>query len=82
APQRVDDGVIGIVGTAALHAVPVEMGSKPHFPPIQPLEDWAHHKLDLPAEEARGAAFAIARKIAAKGTEGAHMVERAKDANA
>lgn len=73
--------VIGEVSTSITHAIPVELGTKPHMPPIEPIADWAQAKLGLNAVEAKGAAFAIARKIAVQGTEGAHMFERAFDAN-
>jgi hypothetical protein len=45
------------------------------------LIDWAEQKLGLDPVEAKSAGFAIARKIAARGTTGAHMFERAFDAN-
>ena len=80
-PRILADNVIGEVGTAMAHAVPVELGTKPHFPPIQPLADWAEHKLGLSHNEARSVGYLIARKIAVKGTQGAHMFERAFKAN-
>lgn len=62
--------VSGLVATAIAHAVPVELGTKPHFPPIEPLIDWVRAKFGISGEkEARGAAFAIARKIAMRGTK-------------
>lgn len=70
-------GVLGVVGTAQPYAVPVELGTRPHFPPVQPLADWAERKLGVPAAQARDVGFLIARKIARRGTEGAHMFERA-----
>lgn len=76
-PRVLADNVIGEVGTPMNYAVPVEIGTKPHFPPIQPLADWAEHKLGVPREEARSVGFLIARKISQKGTEGVHMFERA-----
>lgn len=61
----------GLVATPLAYAVPVELGTKPHFPPIEPLIDWVKAKLGISTEkEARGAAFAIARKIAIRGTKG------------
>lgn len=42
----------------------VEMGTRPHFPPVEPLEKWARIKLGKP-----GAGFLIARKIAKRGTK-------------
>jgi hypothetical protein len=39
------------------------------MPPIAPLERWAQAKLGLSGQQARSAAFAIAKKIAKEGTE-------------
>jgi hypothetical protein len=70
------DNVIGVVGTALNYATPVELGTRPHFPPVDALIDWVMVKLQVTEQEARGVAFMIARKIAARGTEGAHMFEQ------
>lgn len=73
-PQRLGNQVIGEVGTSIAHAAPVEIGTRPHFPPIAPLQDWVERKLGVTDEhEARGVAFAIARRIATRGTKGAAM---------
>ncbi|MEW8049309.1 MAG: HK97 gp10 family phage protein [Candidatus Thiodiazotropha sp.] len=74
APVHHHQTVEGIVGTSALHALPVEMGTRPHFPPVEPLIDWVQAKLDIRDEsEAEAVAFSIARKIAARGTKGQKM---------
>lgn len=80
-PRVLADNVIGEVGTASPYAVPVELGTKPHFPPVQPLADWAQHKLGIPAADAYRVGFLIARKIARQGTQGAFMFTRAFDSN-
>lgn len=80
-PVVLADNVIGMVGTPLAHAVPVELGTKPHMPPIQPLADWAQHKLGVSGNEAFRVGRAIAIKISQRGTEGAHMFERAFTAN-
>lgn len=80
-PIVLADTVIGMVGTPLDYAVPVELGTKPHMPPIQPLADWAEHKLNVEPGRARQVGYLIARKIALKGTQGAHMFERAFTAN-
>ena len=50
----------------APHAAPVEVGSAPHMPPVEPLERWAELRgLDDP----KSAAWAIAKKIEADGTK-------------
>ena len=48
----------------------LQNGRKPgKMPPIAPIERWVQVKLGLSGNEAKGAAFAIAKKIAAEGTE-------------
>lgn len=79
--ERMSDGVLGVVGTAQPYAVPVELGSKPHFPPVQALQDWVRVKLGKSGKEGRGIAFAIARKIGKKGTKGHFMFRDAFEAN-
>lgn len=80
-PYSLAENIIGEVGSPLPYAVPVEIGSRPHMPPVQPLVDWAEQKLGLDPQEAKSAGFAIARKIAAKGTTGVHMFKRAFEAN-
>lgn len=79
--ERMADGVLGVVGTVQPYAVPVELGTKPHFPPVQALEDWVRQKLGLSGKEAHNAAFLIARKISKKGTQGHFMFRDAFQAN-
>lgn len=79
--QVLSDNVIGIVGTSQPYAVPVELGTKPHFPPVAPLIDWVQAKLGVSAEEAPGVAFLVARKISVHGTDGQFMFKKAFDAN-
>ncbi len=76
-PRPSSEGIIGKIGTPLNYAVAVELGSRPHMPPVQPLIDWARHKLGLGGGEAKRAGFAIARKISRKGTPAAKMFEQA-----
>jgi hypothetical protein len=76
-PRGEGDAVIGIVGTALPYAPAVEFGAKPHMPPVASLRLWVEHKLGLKDADADAAAWAIARAIAKRGTEGAHMFETA-----
>lgn len=78
-PRVLADNVIGEVGSSAAHAVPVELGTKPHMPPVQPLVDYALHKLGVPAEEAEAVGMRIAWKIKAHGTKGAFMFKKGFD---
>lgn len=75
-------GVAGKVYSPLNYALPVELGTKPHFPPIEPLRDWVEKKLGVPEHESRSVAFLVARKIASKGTKGAKMFTSALAKNA
>lgn len=75
--QSLPSGAIGVVGTAQPHVAYVELGTQPHFPPIQALEDWVRVKLGISDEKRiHGVAYLIARKIAARGTLGVGMFHR------
>lgn len=66
---------VGVLGTPLEYGVPVELGTKPHFPPIGPLQFWVEKKLGLSGKEAKSVAFAIAHTIAKRGTKGAFMFD-------
>jgi hypothetical protein len=81
-PVSTVDGLIGVVdvadvqgryGSVLNYAAAVELGTKPHFPPLEPLADWAVAKLGVDKSAAEEVAMAIARKISHHGTEGAFM---------
>lgn len=65
--------VTGGVATSIAYAVPVELGSKPHWAPVAPLKDWVERKLGKRGDEADEVAQAVRFKIARKGTKGAFM---------
>lgn len=68
----------GVVASSLFYAPIVEVGRRPgKRPPIAPILLWVRRKLGLSGTEAQQAAFLITRKIGARGTEGAHMFERA-----
>lgn len=69
--------VEGGVGTPLVYAPAVELGAKPHKPPVEPLVPWVEQVLGLSGKEAERAAEGIAWKIARKGTEGAFMFHKA-----
>lgn len=74
-------GVEGVVGSPLIYAAPVELGTKPHFPPVDALVDWVKTQLHITDErEARGVAFLVGRKIARSGTKGAFMFQKSFDA--
>ena len=61
-PQVLADNVIGLVGTPMAYAVPAGLHATP-YAAIQPLADWAEHKLGVAPEKARSVGYLIARKI-------------------
>lgn len=76
APQKVANGLVGFVGTSLNYAVPVELGTKPHFPPLLPIQEWVEAVLGITGQRARSVAFLIARKISRKGTKGQFMFKK------
>jgi hypothetical protein len=71
-----DGNVTAEIIANADYASYVEEGTRPHFPPLEPIREWASQVLGDP-----GAAFPIARKIAERGTKGVHFLENARKAN-
>lgn len=61
-------GVEGVVGAGAGYAPYVELGTRPHMPPLAPLVDWVEVKLGLRGKEALRAARAIRWSIFQRGT--------------
>lgn len=66
--QALADGVLGMVSTSRPYAEYVEVGTKAHKPPVQPLIDWVEAKLGYHDKHAKGVAFAIRNTIAKRGT--------------
>lgn len=56
-------GMAIYVGSTSPHAPFIEFGTRPHFPPLEPIRRWCRIR-GLPEE----AAFPIARQIALRGT--------------
>ena len=75
------DNMTGVVSSPLDYAVCVELGTKPHYPPIEPIKEWVLKKLELPDVEAESVARLIAWKIKAHGTKGAKMFAKAFKAN-
>lgn len=74
--EMLPDGVLGVISSSQPHVAYVELGTRPHFPPVEALQDWVRVKFAYTSErEIRSTAFLIARAIARDGTEGAHMFE-------
>ncbi len=56
------------------YAAPVELGTRPHYPPIEPLEDWVRRKLNVTEEsDVTRIARLIQWKIGRKGTKSRDM---------
>jgi len=64
----VADGVLGMVAESQPYGAYVEVGTKPHKPPIQPLMDWIEAVIGLREKEAKSMAFAIRNTIGKRGT--------------
>lgn len=75
--QVFKDAVFGTISNPLTYAMPVEMGTRPHFPPLEPLINWVEAKLGLVGDEAEGAARGIQRKIGRFGTPGYGMARYA-----
>jgi len=69
--------VKGVVMSAHKYAEAVEKGTRPHFPPVDPVQLWVRKKLQIEGErESRQVAFKIAKYISRHGTKGQHMFEK------
>lgn len=64
---------LGTVGTSLSYAEAVELGTKAHMPPIEPLEQWVRTKIGLSGKKATAMARGIQWKIYHHGTKGAFM---------
>jgi hypothetical protein len=71
--------VEGHLGSPMLHAVPVELGSVPHWPPRGPIQAWVHRKFGLSGKEMISVAFLVARAISRHGTRAHHMFQQGYD---
>ncbi len=72
--------IIGVGPTlgANTYAAPVETGARPHMPPASALLPWVQKKFGIDDEKsALSMAFAVAKSIAKKGTQGHQMFSRA-----
>jgi len=81
-PIVLGDDVEGVVGNPLIYAPGVELGTKPHMPPVTPLIDWVETVLDLNGAQAQSVAWAIAMKIKKKGTKGQFVYKRTFDMSA
>ena len=71
-------GVLGVVSSSQPNALFLELGTRPHMPPVAAIEPWV--KAVLGISEPKGVkrvAFLVARKIAREGTPAQHPMSRA-----
>ncbi len=80
-PQVLANSVLGMVGTSLAYAVPVELGTAPHWAPIAPILDWVRQKLGVTDTEALRVANAVRSGIAQHGTPAVGMFHKAFNAN-
>lgn len=74
-------GALGVVGSAQPTALFVELGTRPHMPPVEPLISWVQQRLGVSAQDAKRVAFLVARKIARVGTPPQLIFKKALDRN-
>lgn len=67
--SRVIKGLRLEFGANAKHAIYVHEGTKPHWPPHDPIRQWVHKKLNPPADQIDEIAYMVQRKIAREGTK-------------
>lgn len=75
-------GPLGVVGSSQPSALFVELGTRPHMPPVAALVPWVRSVLGLNEEKAKSVAFLIARKIARVGTKAQRPFGRAQESTA
>ena len=67
------NSVQGVVGSNVLYAPYMELGTRPHFPPVRALAVWARrHGMN---------AFLVARAISVRGTKPREFLQRAFEQN-
>lgn len=77
-PARPSDGasMAALIVSPAEYTLPVELGRRPAWVPIPPLELWVRRKLGIPEGESRQVAFLISRKKSRERTPGKHFIEK------
>lgn len=74
-------GVLGIVGSSQPSALFVELGTRPHMPPVAAIEPWVRAVLGIrEPKEVKRVAFLVARKISEEGTPAQRPMARAAEA--
>lgn len=71
------DTVYGRLTNPLPYALPVELGSRPHYPPLDPLISWIEVKTGLQGAEAEARARIAQRAIGRRGTPARKMAATA-----
>lgn len=76
-------GEVFVAPPADVYAAVVEFGSRPHWPPREPIIRWVKKKFgkNLGEAEVKSAAFLVSRAISRRGTSGHFMFQRAFEQN-
>lgn len=70
-------GVLGVVSSSQPNALFLELGTRPHMPPVAAIEPWVKAVLGIrEPKEVKRVAFLVARKIAREGTPAQHPMAR------
>lgn len=70
------EGRVTVVGPAVAYAESVEFGSRPHWPPPEPIRYWVLRVKRPAIEEVPKIAFLVSRKIARIGTPAHRMFQQ------
>lgn len=70
-------GVLGVVGSDAPVVAFVELGTRPHFPPMEPLIQWVADILGKTGPAGEAVARGIQRKIGRQGSQGKFLMREA-----
>ena len=73
-------GVVGTVGSPLPSALFIELGTRPHMPPVDARIPWVRAALGVEPTREREVAWLVARKIAKHGTKAQKPFERAAQA--
>jgi len=71
------DGTNARIGTSLLYFLPVELGQKPHWAPVEPFILWAKRKFGATEEQAERIGYAVRASVRKKGTKGKHFTKNA-----
>ncbi|MGE4334583.1 MAG: hypothetical protein AB7E55_01230 [Pigmentiphaga sp.] len=64
------------VGSRVHYAIYMDRGTRPHWPPVQPIREWVKRKrIAIGEEQVKQVAFLISRKIARFGIKGRHFMK-------